>query len=242
MKTEMGRMLSGKGFLWAVLLGSFGICLGTSFPKPGTILEPGSFISLEIDAFSSDVVNFLIPVVSVLPWSDSFLGECKGGFLKVCLLRTCRKDYAESKALTVALGGGLAWMAAGILVLGGYFIVFFPVEKPGNMILEKLINMCFLLLRLGLIGGALSSLGGIFGAVSGSVYMAYGLPFVSYYFCVILHDRYFPDVSWLYPLQWVNGSGQWGEHNKGLWLFLLLLFAGTVLIHREILLGQVEEI
>lgn len=58
-------------------------------------------------------------------------------------------------------------------------------------------------LRMGLIGSILSTFGGICGTLWNSAYMAYGIPFVSYYFGIILHDRYFKDQIWFYPVEWI---------------------------------------
>ena len=139
------------------------------------------------------------------------------------------------------VSGFLAWLLAGILVLFGYFVVFFPLEKQGDFPLEEGISFVCVLLRLGLLGGILSTLGGTAAVVYRSVYMAWGLPFVAYYFCMILHDRYFEQAFWLYPPGWIEGSGDWGEENLGLWLFLLLLLLGSMAVHGMVLYRRTEE-
>lgn len=240
---EMKRMFSGKGFWAAVLLGALGIALGASYPKlENALLPPWSFLELERTALYSQVACFLIPVAAVLPWSDSFLSEWKGGFLKSSLPRMGRLAYVKSKVLTVAFSGFLAWMAAGIVVLFGYFVVFFPMEQKGTFPVEAMTALLLTLLRVGIVGGILSSLGGLFGVLSGSVYLAYGLPFVAYYFCMILHDRYFSSALWVYPPQWIEGSAQWGEGQRGLWLFLLTFLLVAMGVHGGVLYGKLEEI
>ena len=183
-------MLSGRNFRAAVLLGALGIALGAAYPKLEDGLLPAwSFLSMEKEAFYSETVCFFVPLAAVLPWSDSFLGEWKGGFLKAVLPRTGRLDYVGNKVVTVMVSGFLAWLLAGILVLFGYFVVFFPLEKQGDFPLEEGISFVCVLLRLGFLGGILSTFGGMAAVVYRSVYMAWGLPFVAYYFCMILHDR-----------------------------------------------------
>lgn len=242
MNAEIRRMLSGKGFWAAVLLGCFGIAMGAAYPQMDKLLEPGSFLKMEREAFSSQIVVFLLPVAAVLPWSDSFLEEWKGGFLKSSLPRTGRRFYVESKIFTVAMGGFLAWMTAGILLLFIFFVIFFPVEKRGEIPPAEFFRLLLPMLRGGLVASVLGTFGGICGALTGSVYMAYGLPFVGYYFCMILHERYFQEVLWLYPKEWLEGSGAWGNGDQGLWLFLLLSLGAAVLIHRAVLYGRLEEI
>lgn len=242
MSSEIRRMLSGRGFLAAVLLGCMGIAMGAAYPKLDGLLETGSFMKLETKALSSQMAGFLLPVAAVLPWSDSFLEEWKGGFLKSSLPRIGRRVYVESKIFTVALGGFLAWLLAGILVLFCYFLIFFPLEKRGVFPVQEIPGFLFPLLRGSLMCAILGSLGGICGTVTGSVYMAYGLPFVGYYFCMILHERYFQEALWLYPREWLACAGTWGENGQGLWLFLLLLLGAAVAAHAEVLYGRLEEI
>lgn len=243
MRSENKRMLSGKNFWAAVLLGALGITLGAAYPKlEDGLLSAWSFLSMEKEAFYSETVCFFVPLAAVLPWSDSFLGEWKGGFLKAVLPRTGRLDYVGNKVVTVMVSGFLAWFLAGILVLFGYFVFFFPLEKKGDFPLEEGISFFCVLLRLGLLGGILSTLGGTAAVVCRSVYMAWGLPFVAYYFCMILHDRYFEQAFWLYPPGWIEGNGDWGEENMGLWLFLLLLLLGSMAAHGVVLYRRTEEI
>lgn len=242
MNAEIRRMLPGRGFLAAVFLACAAIALGADYPKMDQLLEGGSFIKLEAEALSSQMVSFLLPVAAVLPWSDSFLEEWKGGFLKSSLPRIGRRIYVESKIFTVALGGFLAWLLGGALILLFFFIIFFPFEKQGSFPVQEIGLLLAPLARGSLLAAILASAGGICGTVTGSVYMAYGLPFVGYYFCMILHERYFEEALWLYPREWLAGSGDWGEKGQGLWLFLLLLLGITIVIHGAVLYGRLEEV
>lgn len=242
MSSEIRRMIFGRGFLMACLLGIAGIAAGASYPKLDGLLSSGSFLAMEQKALTSQVVCFLLPVVAVLPWSDSFLEEWQGGFLKASLPRTGRRLFVQSRVFTVALGGFLAWIFSGLLVCLIYFILYFPLEKKGAFPTEQMLSFLEVLIRCGLLGAILATFGGLCAAATGSAYMAYGLPFVGYYFCIILHERYFEEVLWLYPKEWVEGTAVWGENNQGLWLFLLV-FLGTVMgIHGGVLHGKLEEI
>lgn len=242
MRTEIRRMLLGRGFFVSVFLGMAGIALGASYPELNGLLKPGSFLDLMETALKSQIFLFMLPVVSVLPWADSFLEDWKGGFLKTLLPRMGRIPYVESKVLAVALGGMLAWITASGLMLLVYFLLFFPMEEQGSFPVEKLWELVWMILRTGLIGGILASLGGISGALFGSGYLAYGLPFVGYYFCVILRDRYFETAVWLYPPEWILGAARWGNREAGLWLFLMLFFTVMIGIHGGILHGKLEEL
>ncbi len=244
MKNELMRMLRGRGFFVSFLLAVTAVIAGTPWTELAAdgLLESGAFADLFYKALTSKIVCYVMPVIAVLPWSDSFLAEWKGGFLKSALPRTGRRAYMENKLLSVALGGFLAWIFAGALVLFGYFLVLFPMEKRGDVPVEMLQTAAETLLRCGLIGGIFGSLGGISGVLGGSSYLAFGIPFVVYYFCMILQERYFPDALWLYPPQWISGSANWGANKEGLWLFLLLLLFVACGAHAAVLYARLEEL
>ena len=71
--------------------------------------------------------------------------------------------------MAVALSGFLTWLLAGVLISFGYFVVFFPMEQQGSFPVEEGREFLYILLRLGLLGGILSTLGGAAAAVYRSV-------------------------------------------------------------------------
>lgn len=242
MEGEVKRMIGSRSFLAALLLAMAAISLGTTYPQLDNLLSPGTFLGMVKGALLSRTVTFLLPVAAVLPWSDSFLGEWKGGFLKSSLPRVGKQSYLESKVFTVALSGFLTWILAGILTVIVFFIIFFPMEQQGEIALQSWQELAGPLLRTGLSGGIISTLGGICGAAFGSVYMAWGLPFVAWYFCIILQERYFKKALWVYPSEWISGATQWGNGQMGLWLFLILFLAAAMGIFAMVLYGKLEEL
>lgn len=242
MGTEIMRMFKGRGFWLGFMTAMAGISLGASYPKLQGFLNPGSFIGMETEALKSNTMIFFLPLAAVLPWSDSFIRERQGGFLKTALPRTGRCYYVKSKVFTTALGGFLSVFLAGMLVLLVYFMIFFPLESQGKFPWSQTAQLGEILLRCGLVAGILSTGGGIFAGLTGSVYLAFGFPFVLYYFCVIVRDRYFEKALWLYPPQWMEGTAEWGEKSLGLWLFLLVLLGILMALYGGILYDRVEEI
>lgn len=231
MGCEMKRMFTGRAFWLSALLAGAGILMGAAYP-----------LKMEKEILLSKTVSFLLPAAAVMPWSSSYLEEQKNGFLKSALPRTGRKNYTENKILTVALAGFLVWIVAVILVLGIYFIGFFPMEEKGSFSLDTFRELMEIMTRQGILGAVLSTLGAAVAVLTGSGYMAFGLPFVGYYFCMILHERYFSEALWLYPVEWFSGTAQWGEGNLGLWLFLLLFLGTTMVIHGGILYEKIKDI
>ena len=209
MRVETKRMLLGRSFLAAWLIACFSIAAGQTYPSLKKALTCGTFISLLDGSLKSQMVSFAIPVAAVLPWSDSFLQEYKSGFLKAAFPRTNRRLYVEGKVFSVMTSGFLVWIFAISTILLVNFVIFYPMEAKGSFPKEQFLELLMKALRMGLIGSILSTFGGICGTLWNSAYMAYGIPFVSYYFGIILHDRYFKDQIWFYPVEWILADGNW---------------------------------
>mgnify|MGYP004464962959 CR=1 FL=1 len=243
MRVEIKRMLTGKNFLAAWIIACAALFLGISYPTlPGKALTCGTFISLLDNSLKGQIVSFAVPVAAVLPWSDSFLQEYKGGFLKGALPRTDRRSYVEGKVFSVLISGFLVWILGISTVLFVNFVIFYPMEVKAGFPWNELKELVLKALRTGVLGSILSSLGGICGVLMESAYMAYGIPFVCYYFGIILHQRYFKDQLWLYPTEWITASGDWGYCQSGLWLFLLLFLLVLIWIHGGVLYDKIEEL
>ena len=238
MESEWRRMLTGWGFWLSVVLCVAGLLAGITWPSK---MQPsGAFFTMVQEAFLAKPVSYLLPVIAVLPWSDSFLREWKSGYLKAALPRIGRRAYVEIKILTMAGGAASAVWLAAVLVTFGSFLICFPQEQQGVIGAELIRGLLFPVLRCSLVSASVASLGGICGVLCGAVDMSFGILLVTYYFCMILKERYFPDALWLYPPQWISGAARWGEHGEGLWLFLLLMLAVLMGGHAAVLYGKIE--
>ena len=242
MRIEMKRMLTGKSFFAAWFLACAALMLGASYPSLKKALTCGTFISLLDGSIKGQIVSFALPVAALLPWSDSFLQEYKSGFLKAALPRTSRRQYVEGKIFSMLMSGFLVWILAVLTVLFVNFVIFYPMEIKGTFSKDQLMELMMKALRMSIIGSIISTFGGICGTLWESAYMAYGIPFVSYYFGIILHERYFKDQLWFYPAEWISPSGNWGPSQTGLWLFLLLFLLVLTAILGGVLYDKIEEI
>ena len=240
---ETKRMFFNKNFLAAWLTACISIAIGQTYPSLKKALTCGTFISILEGSLKSQAVSFAIPVAAVLPWSDSILQEYKSGFLKEILPRTTRRQYIEGKVFSIMVSGFMVWTLSILTVLFINFIVFYPLEIKGAIQKEALLDLLMKAFRTGLIGSIISTFGGSCGILWDSAYMAYGIPFVSFYFGIILHDRYFKNQIWFYPVEWILADENWGPDKIGVWLFLLLLFLLVMLgILGGVLYGRLEEI
>ena len=185
MSGEMKRMLTSKNFLAAWLIACAALLFGQTYPSLKKPLTCGAFINLLDSAIKGQIVSFILPIAAVLTWSDSFLQEYKSGFLKTALPRTSRSQYVEGKVFSILMSGFLVWLLAVITVLLVNFVIFYPMEVKGNIPKDLLTEFLMKALRMSILGGIISTLGGICGTLCQSAYMAYGIPFISYYFGII---------------------------------------------------------
>ena len=99
-----------------------------------------------------------------------------------------------------------------------------------------------MLLCISLVGGMTAELAGVFGALFQNYYMAYGLPFVSFYLLIILRERYFKDMYTFYPAEWVKCEQDWGTNGVGIWVFLVVFSTVLMLFHGLVLYTRLQEI
>lgn len=87
-----------------------------------------SWIGADVASFSTSAFFFLLPIIAVLPYGWSLVGEIKSGYIKNVLHRTSRKIYFLSKYVAVFVSGALIVvipLICSILVLA----LFLPALK-----------------------------------------------------------------------------------------------------------------
>lgn len=102
--------------------------------------------------------------------------------------------------------------------------MFYPLEIKGAIQKDALLDLLMKAFRTGLIGSIISTFGGSCGILWDSAYMAYGIPFVSFYFGIILHDRYFKNQIWFYPVEWILADENWGPDKIGVLAISTVVF------------------
>ncbi|MGI6069925.1 MAG: hypothetical protein ACOYBE_05810 [Blautia sp.] len=237
------RLWEGKGLKFGILLAFVAFCLGGAVPelKKGEPLSAGTFLEIVNGSFSSKSFLFLLPVASVLPFGDAYLQDRQQGFLKFLLVRRGRAEYVRDKVVTMTAGGAIVWIVAGGLAVLLSFVIFFPMESRGAFGWAVVGKLLLLLLRTCLVGSILANISGLLSAVTGSYYMAFGLPFVIYYLLIILYERYLPWVYVIDPAGWLSGKGSWGAGGLGLYLFLLLCLCILIAAHGAALEEKLQE-
>ena len=205
-------------------------------------LAAGSFISYFETALQSQVILFLLPIVSVLPAGAVYIRDSSSGFLKLYILKMNRITYIQTKTLQIYLGGCLPFFVSGPAALLLCFLFLYPLEQKNAVSWNELANALQTLLRVCLVGGIQAEISGIFAAVFQNYYMAYGMPFVCYYLLVILKERYLTDMYDMYPAEWIFCKQSWGAGGSGIWMFLLLFSLALMLLHGLLLYERLREI
>ncbi len=238
----MRELLWEKG-IWAAIFACLVVfVLGLPFQQIEPPLVAGTFLKFYEQALGTQAVLFCIPIVSVLPVGAVFVKESKGGFLKFYISRIDRVEYIRRKTAQVYLGGVLPLLTAGILFLAGCFLFLYPLELVGEIGTEELAGAVLLLLRICLIGGIAAETAGIFAALFGNYYMAYGMPFVCYYLLVIIKERYLPGMYTMYPGEWAAYQEYWGPDGSGIWWMLGMCSAALWGVHGVLLYGKLKNV
>ena len=216
-----GKRMIGRRTTWlAVILGVMGLVIGTKFPEFNSSLTGGSWYKMAEKALTSKTVVFFVPIVAVLPYGDVWI----------------------DRLFTTILSSCFAWTSAIAVTLLFYFALFYPMEVKSEWKWVMLLPLLQSAARLLLVAAVLADLSGIMAVVSGSVYMAYGIPFAGYYLLTILHERYLESVYVIDPQSWIKGAGDWGKDSMGIWLFLILLVFLTAALYGGLLYGRCREL
>ena len=165
-----------------------------------------------------------LPILCVLPYTASFIGDVKSGFIKEYLPRTTVTRYIAGKAVACAVSGGLV-LALGIFIAYGFAaLLFLPMEaypNPDANVPNYFGNLMETALMFFASGAFWSLTGLTFAALTNSKYMAYASPFVLFYVLIILYERYFNKLFVLYPREWLNPSSRWMFGRVGVAVLLI---------------------
>lgn len=238
----MKEILLEKGFWLVVLAAFFGIAtglpvIGIEFP-----LAAGSFLDYFSKATKTNILMFLIPVLSVFPMGAVYVRESCSGFIKLYISRMSRMEYIKIKLVQIYGAGFLIFFFAGLILLLVSFLCIFPFEKKGELTVEMIWEALLPLLRVSMAGGIMSGLSGLFAEIFCNYYMAYGLPFVCYYLLIIIKERYLPGMYAFYPPEWIKCSQYWGAEKYGIWVFLIMLSAVVMLLNGLLLHYRLREV
>lgn len=241
---DLNRLFHEKNFYLSILLALASILIGTAWPSiiAGTALPPGISFSLLEGALQSKAVLFALPVAAALPFGETYLKERQWNYLRFLLIRQGRGAYCQSRVLVTACSGPLAWLFAVCLALLFFFLTFFTREAGDSWPPDCLFSLLAMSARLFLCASFLSSLSAVCAVLGGSAYLALGLPFLLWYSCIILRERYLESFYYLDPSGWLSPQNGWGASQTGLWILLISLAVLGAAAHRVSLERKLMEL
>lgn len=199
----------------------------------GGLLPPGFHGSLLQLSLQSEGMRMALPVLCTLPYAVGWLEDGTSGYRKFFLSRTNRSSYLVSKALACQISGGLIPFSGTFAAYTILALLLCPLEvAAADMVgiwqnMAELIKLSFFYF----FPGAFWAMAGmLFASLTSSRYMAYASPFIFYYTLVILYERYFDALPWIYPVEWMAPSDAWPLRRGGviLWLAALSLLVTAI--------------
>ena len=181
--------------------------------KGGATLSAGYTKEYMISALQTRISASFVPILAVIPFSGNYVEDVKSKFIRFYLIRSNRKSYLLQRISASFVCGGSIVFCGDMVAWGIASLIFLPMEKaePSSALTSQLILNSLLLF---LVGGMWSVVGMTMSSFMESKYIAYTSPFIIYYLLIILCERYFPNVSLLYPLNWTKADiwpfGVWG--------------------------------
>ncbi len=237
-------MLHDKKLYLAMLLSVAAIIAGTIWPetKKESPLASGTFLELLNSSLQSQTVLFILPLAAVLPCGEEFLREKNSHFLRFLIIRRSKAGYCLDKVVTTALSGAIVWLFGTFFAGLFFFLLIFSREALWNWPMNTIFTLLTTLGRILLSASSLASLSAVAGVLGGSVYLAFGVPFLLWYASIILRERYFESLYCIDPTEWITAENDWGSNQIGLWMFLLLLALFCAVLHGIVLVWKLREI
>lgn len=197
---------------------------------PISTLRPSNFhIDLIVNALTSNTVASALPILSILPFSGSYVDDIKSKFVRFFCIRSSYNTYAYSHIFVCMLSGGLVIVVGVLIEWGISALVLLPMEKVAEAPSESTVFLLKTCVLLFLNGGLWAVLGMTMSTIMESKYIAYASPFIVYYLLVILYERYFPNAWLLYPMNWLDPDiWPYGVGSAALFLLELTFLCGLV--------------
>ena len=206
--------------------------------------QPAYGAALCLQASQEEAFLAALPLAAALPFTSAFAEDVRSGFGRFWLPRSGRRADLASRILVAALAGGSVICLGELMAMVVMTIVTLPgasgAEPAGDAFAGQLLAVEWLgKLMLTFLSGALFALIGLLSSiVTESRYMAWTVPFVSYYLLVILTERYFPALYALDPNEWLSPGPAWQVGTPGPALIMgeficiLALISGAVMQRR----------
>ena len=272
MNPDYERAIFSKYFLFGVI--AFVLVAAFAAVEPVVPMLKGSaeleigfgfHNELMITVLDSKAMLLFMPIICAIPYTTSFLDDCKDRYINIYLHRVTYKKYILNKLFSTALSGGLVLLLGGLVCWFSFYLVFTPMEVKNPIessfdneinienILEmeesenksaEDINKMMIIGKLCIYscyGAVLSVVGALLAAVTKSKYAAYASPFVFHYILVIMSERYFKGFYVFNPQEWLNPQEYWVYGRWGIFLLIAEIFVILGIIYYFVILRSLKD-
>ena len=168
------------------------------------LLPHNYHVKLVLNALHSEIFKSFLPILTVLPFSQSYVDDLKTKYIYFWLIRTSYKTYLFSRMVVCFVYGGFVSATGRGLALGIATLIFLPIEGIKEAELNALPQLVEMIILVSINGGLWAVWGMIGSIFMESKYIAFATPFSTYYLLLILCERYCPNAFFLYPSNWLN--------------------------------------
>lgn len=159
-------------------------------------------------ASQSDLFLMAVSMTAAFSYASVFYEEAENRFVLMSLSRTSYKAYIGTKVFVTAFSGGCCVICAFCLqtifcILAAFSSGEFFGEFMGYLGQHMLLPLLQWAGLAALSGAFWAMAGGISAVVMKSRYMAYMAPFILYYIFSEFQSRYYPELYFLSPREWV---------------------------------------
>lgn len=171
----------------------------------------------------------LVASVSGIVHAASCMEDFQSRFYKFYLARMDVGVYIRGKIFGNFIGVTGMILAAGMLGILGIYLLYSPAET-GTIEWKKeleawqiIVNMLFTYCIGSMV---LSSMAMYFSVAAESVYLAYLIPFVSFFVIYIMNQRFLKEIYYLNPYHWFLIEDYLSHEKLQMWGMLFLMYLG----------------
>jgi len=215
LKMDLCRAIHSKEFFLAVLImaiiGYAAVNKSLIFIVEHTIKSQEITILMILSELKRDGMYLMsIPIACAIIYATAFYDELSYRFIIFSLSRCSRKRYICSKVSTIIITSGVSVLVAWLVMI---ISCVFALEQRNmsitidyNNIIKSMGFLTLLIIQSCLSGVMWALVGASASIIMNSKYMAYIVPFMSFYILDVFQKRYYTNRYYLNPSEWMSAA------------------------------------